>query len=198
MSEKMTSKSTSDLSQHLPFYELNDREINSLFNVWTRDLDLDTDLYDLLPNPNKSDENDPDLMLNNITSNYYSLTKLNDQLENMGRNALSPFHCNVRSLPKNLTLVNDLIYSLSFKPDILAVTETRLNANTVVNVDLLGYNFIHMDSPTAAGGTGIYVTQNLKSIVRTDIRLNMELVESCWIEIDNASQFKKYYCGLYI
>ena len=55
-----------------------------------------------------------------------------------------------------------------------------------------------MDSPTAAGGTGIYVTQNFKSIVRTDIRLNMELVESCWIEIDNASQFKKYYCGLYI
>ena len=136
-----------------------------------RDLDLVADLFYILPNPNKLDENDPDLMLSNITSNYYSVTKLNRLLENKRSKSLSLFHCNVRSLPKNLNLINDLTYTLSNRPDILAVTETRLNNNTVVNIQIPGYNFYHQDSPTAAGRAGIYISQTLKSSIRTDIKL---------------------------
>ncbi len=124
----------------LPFYNLNEREYNSLFNISTKCLDHNSDLYNLLPNPDKADE-------------------------------IFIFHCNIRSLPKNLTLLNDMIYTLSSKPDVLAVTETKLNENTVSNVDISGYNFYHVDSLTAAGGTGIYVSQNLKTINRPDIKL---------------------------
>ena len=190
MADKTFNKLSHNLMQHLPFYELSNSEFNSLNGIWMRDLDLVTDLFDILPNPNKLDENDPDLMLSNITSNYYSVTKLNRLLENKRLKSLSLFHCNVRSLPKNLNLVNDLIYTLSNRPDILAVTETRLNNNTIVNTQIPGYNFYHQDSPTAAGGAGIYISQTLKSSIRTDIKFSTELVESCWIEIDSGNNAK--------
>ena len=197
MADKTFNKLSHNLMQHLPFYELSNSEFNSLNGIWMRDLDLVTDLFDILPNPNKLDENDPDLMLSNITSNYYSVTKLNRLLENKRSKSLSLFHCNVRSLPKNLNLVNDLIYTLSNRPDILAVTETRLNNNTIVNTQIPGYNFYHQDSPTAAGGAGIYISQTLKSSIRTDIKFSTELVESCWIEIDsgNKGEYDIYLLG---
>lgn len=65
---------------------------------------------------------------------------------------LTIFHCTVRSLPKNLTLLNYMIYTLLSKPDVIAVTETKLNENTLINIDMHGYNFYHVDSLTAAGG----------------------------------------------
>ena len=145
-------------------------------------------MYNLLPNPDKADENDPDQMFTQVTSEYYSLDKTNRATKNAGSKAFSIFHCNIRSLPKNLTLLNDMIYTLSSKPDVLAVTETKLNENTVSNVDISGYNFYHPDSLTAAGGAGIYVSQNLKTINTPDIKLSIDLVESCWIEIHSKSE----------
>ena len=130
----------------------------------------------------KTDENDP---------GYYSVDKVNKDIENSGSKTFSIFHCNARSLPKNLTLLNDMIYTLSSKPDVLAVTETKLNEKTVSNVDISGYNFYHVDSLTAAGGAGIYVNRNLKTIDRSDIKLSMELVESCWVEIKSVHSGSK-------
>ena len=82
-----------------------------------------------------------------------------------------------------------MIHSVSPKSDVLAITETKLNENSVTNVDISGYNFYHDDSSTNAGGAGLYVKLNLKTIVRPDIKLSLDGVESCWVEIesDNAS-----------
>ena len=65
-----------------------------------------------------------------------------------------------------------MMYSLSEKPDIVAITETKLNNNTVTNIDIhvSGYKFYHVDSMTAAGGAGIYVRNSLKAIERPDIK----------------------------
>ena len=76
-----------NLQKQLPFDSLSGREFNSLFNCTTRQLDADKDLYIILPNQNKLDENDPDNMLTNLVS---------------GPKAFPVFHCNVRSLPKTL------------------------------------------------------------------------------------------------
>ena len=71
-----------------------------------------------------------------------------------------------------------------------AMTETKLNNNTVTNIDLPGYKFYHVDSMTAAGGVGIYVCNSLKVIERLDIKFSMDLVESCWVEIESGYQKK--------
>ena len=141
-------------------------------------------MFNLISNPDKSDEIDPDLMLTTPMSNYYSISQINNSIARAGPKAMSMFHCNIRSLQKNLALLEDFLYSLDKRPEILAITETRLNANSICNVDLLNYELYHTDSPTSAGGAAIYITKTLKSIPRPDIKFNMQLVESCWVEIN--------------
>ena len=48
---------------------------------------------------------------------------------------------------------------------------------------------------TAAGGAGIYVGRNLKVIERPDIKTSMDLVQSCWIEVEPGINKKKIVIG---
>ena len=67
---------------------------------------------------------DSDNIPNCPRSNYYFLTQLNQLLDNTTSKCLSMFHCNIRSLPKHLSLLNDFLHSVNRKPDILAFNET--------------------------------------------------------------------------
>ena len=52
-------------------------------------------------------------------------------------------------------------------PDIIAITETKLAKNKiVVNIDIEGYNFIHSDSSSRAGGVGLYIKDSLTFILK--------------------------------
>ena len=68
--------------RYLPFFNLLDAEFNSVIGNWHYDFDFDfdLDLFNILPNPDKFDDKDPDNMLNCPHSNYYSLTQLNESL----------------------------------------------------------------------------------------------------------------------
>ena len=81
-------------------------------------------------------------------------------------------------------MLEDFIYFLDKRPEILAITETRLNANSVCNVDLLNCELYHTDSPTSPGGSAIYIIKTLKSITRLDIKFNLQLVKLCLVEIN--------------
>ena len=63
-----------NLAEIFPFY--NQKVFNYLFNISTESLEHNMDLYNLLPNPDKADEIDSDLMLTNITSKYYTIDKI--------------------------------------------------------------------------------------------------------------------------
>ena len=120
------------------FSILSDAEFNAVIGNWNRmTLTTDLDLFNILPNPDKFDDKDPDNMLNCPHSNYYSLNQLNQLFDSTTAKCLSMFHCNIRSLPKNLSLLSEFLHSVNRKPDILAVTETRLSTRTVTNVDIL-------------------------------------------------------------
>ena len=121
----------------------------------------DLDLYDLLPNPNKFDECDPDLMLNTPCSEYYSVRSFNKMLVNSDAKSFSILHCNIRSLSKNPNLLEELLRSLDSKLDILGITEATLGEKSISNVNITSYNFFHTDSPTNAGGAALYIAYNL-------------------------------------
>ena len=144
------------------FYNLNDREFNianGLRSVQFNQL-IDTNLFNLISNPDKSDETDPDLMLTIPMSNYYSIPQINN-IAKAGPKAIS---INMRSLQKKLALLEDFIYSLDKRPEILAITETRINANSVCNVNLLNYELYYTDSPPSAGGSAIYIIKTVNSL----------------------------------
>ena len=117
---------------------------------------LKTDLFDLITNPDKFDECDPDHILPLPSSDYYSVSEMNSTFGKAGSNALTLFYCNIRSLPKNLSLLHDILYCLDSRPNIIAIFETRLNENSVSNIELPHYYFFRHDLPTAAGGEGLY------------------------------------------
>ena len=183
-----------NVSSCLPFYGLTDREFNAMVGNWP-DRRHDLDLYDLFPNPNKFDECDPDLMLNTPFSEYYSVRGFNKMLDNLDVKSFSILHCNIRSLSKNLNLLEELLYSLDSKLDILGITETKLGEKSISNVNIRGYNFFHTDSPTNAGGAALYIANDLKAVPRPDIKFDLALVESCWAEIDTGEGKKKMIIG---
>lgn len=173
----------------LPFFNLSDQEFCNLIGSCTPSLSErlgdNIDLLNVLPNPDKHDERDSDLMLIPPCSEYYETSKLNKLLNSSYNSKIcfSIFHCNIRSLPKNLPILEDWLYSLEKKPDILAISETKLNSKSIINIDIPQYHFFHTDSETAAGGAALYISNNLKAIPRADIKFTMPLVESCWAEI---------------
>ena len=104
---------------------------------------------------------------------------------------LSVFHGNVVSLKKNINRVEDLFIDCEKMPDVLGISETRIDDDSYL-VKLQGYEFVSCDSPTAAGGVGIYIREDLNYDVRDDLKLDVESCEDKWVEIildsSNANQ----------
>ena len=75
----------------------------------------------------------------------------------------SIFNCNIRSLGKNLCLLNDILITVKEMPSIITISETKLNDNNqhLHNINIPGYNFVGVNSRTNAEGVGIYIKQNL-------------------------------------
>ena len=139
-----------NLCDCLPFSHLDDREFQSVIGCWSIvPSKLKTDLFDIITSPDKFDECDPDHILPLPSSDYYSVSEMNSTFGKTGSNALTLFHCNVRSLPKNLSLLHDILYCLNSRSNIVAISETRLNENSVSNIELPHYYFFDHDSPTA-------------------------------------------------
>ena len=163
----------------LPFSSLSDRDFDHFPGNWSvPNLDEMNDLYNLLPNPDKTDQSHPDC------SKYYSIKKLNYVLKKSG-SSLFIFHCNTRSLSKNFNPHKE-IWILWIRSLILGITEIKLNESSVNNSDLRNYKLFRTDSKTNAGGTALYIDNSLQAIPRCDIGLDMDQVESTWCEIDNG------------
>lgn len=73
-------------------------------------------------------------------------------------------------------------------PSIIAISETKLNENNITNISIPGYSFITQPSPTKAGGVGMYINNDIQFIRRQDLEIDMEGVESCFIEIEITKQ----------
>ena len=73
-------------------------------------------------------------------------------------------------------------------PNVIAISETKLNENIRVNIDIPGYTFLSTNSKSAAGGVGLYVSEELEFARRCDLNLCQDGVESCWIELPRKRQ----------
>ena len=144
-----------------------------------------SDLYNLISNPDRFDDHDSDNMLQLPCSEYFSVSDINNAIssEDHPKSSLFLLHVNIRSLSKNLDLLYEHILTLSKFPDIIAITESKLNDKSISNVSIPNYDLFHDDSPTRAGGTAIYVRKSLNAVQRSDIKLNVYGVESSWIVI---------------
>ena len=100
--------------------------------------------------------------------NMYGVQDLKNSLSRSSKGRqMFIIHLNTRSLSNNISKIYELLTDIVITPDIIAISETKLNNNSNYNdIQLPGYTFVN-NSLTQAGGVGIYVKINL--IYKTDL-----------------------------
>jgi len=73
-------------------------------------------------------------------------------------------------------------------PNIIGVTETKLSEQSFQNTDLPFYTFYHADSQTNAGWVGVYIADNVNVTTRPEFKFELDIVESCWVQIDGGGE----------
>ena len=68
-------------------------------------------------------------------------------------------------------------------PEIIAISETKLLDEYIYNISIPGYVFLNTNSPTRAGGVGLYISKELTFTRRRDLEVTGDGIESCWVEI---------------
>ena len=99
---------------------------------------------------------------------------------------LSILHNNICSLPLNFHKMEELFIASSKLPNILAFSETKLNASSSVP-HLKGFNFERNDSTSAAGGVALYLSEKIQYTVNNELALNLPHCEDLWVTITNDS-----------
>ena len=122
-------------------------------------------------------------------------------LDNKGKTRLGMnlMHMNIRSLNKHKNDLINLLTLNNFNPDLLALSETKLNeSNCYTNTSLPGFNFEHIDSPTKAGGVGAYISTDVTYHVRHDLNFNLQGCENLWLELapNKSKGLKNYIVGI--
>ena len=85
-------------------------------------------------------------------------------------------HLNIRTLNKYFNDLHNLIASLPFKPDVVCLSESRID-EPFENIEIDGYNFVHVKPKTKgqAGGVAVYInveSNSEKSIALISVVLN--------------------------
>ena len=85
---------------------------------------------------------------------------------------LNFFHLNISSLPKHFDNLSFLLDSLDHNFDIIRITETRIHDSSIpVNLALPGFSNLFTKTEAAAGGTCLYVRNQLSCKARNDLTL---------------------------
>lgn len=117
---------------------------------------------------------------------YLSVDNINKHFEKSEYTIedLTVLHVNTRSLTKNINRLEEVICLMMYQPDLIAITETKLNKNSNINlVQLPGYHFFHINSLTQAGGVALYIKCSINFNVRKDLIFHDKEYESIWIEL---------------
>ena len=174
----------------LPFHDLSLNELLKEVGTWVYSSSSRLlDEKDLFKNAIESPERNNSYYENYIESKYCSVKQTGMHFDNAKKqNGFSILHCNMRSLSKNVSLLQDILITLKETPSIIAISETKLSENSRLNINIPGYIFVNTNSKTAAGGVGLYVSEELEFSRRRDLDLCLDGVESCWIELPRKRQ----------
>ena len=99
-------------------------------------------------------------------------------------------HFNIRSLQKHINELNNIIAGFDDKPKIIAISVTKLQEGKIYqNIELDGYQFIHRDSITSAGGVGLYISNSLVFSVNPCSNLRLSNAEHLWVWFENKPRY---------
>ena len=107
------------------------------------------------------------------------------------KNALSLFHINTCSLSKNIEELEYLLDKTKIDFDVIGISESRIkkDKSPINSINLKGYSHESCPTESAAGGTLLYISNNLSYKPRNDLCIYKSTeLESTFIEILNPKK----------
>ena len=151
-------------------------------------------LNDLIQQQNKSTvekdhdySNQPDNEFDKpLTCSYFSCEDFVNAKIEACKN-FSILHLNIHSIQRHIEELRIVLHALSFKFDVIAISESKLKDNPQVDINLTGYHKPHCKFTEAEkGGTILYVSTALNFKPRKDLEIyESKELESSFIEIIN-------------
>ena len=172
-----------------PFQQVCDAEFKEMFQ---HHCNIGTDKYII---NTLNDEPDID-EITNTDCKYRSIEWYKQSILNSKKQQdLSILHLNVRSIVKNKHVIEELLIELGSCPEILAITETKLNDDKLNYTSISNYSFVCCNSSTNAGGVAFYILNSLKFNRREDLEFNSDDSENLFIEV-NITKNKVFIIGV--
>ena len=109
--------------------------------------------------------------------------------ESIGKMSVSPLsnlyvvHISNVSLLKIFDKLELFLNQLPHQVNIICLSETRLTSDKIAMTNINSYNFFYCNSPTCAGGSGMYVSKRLKCRQLHQNKINCEGCEDVWVKI---------------
>ena len=101
-------------------------------------------------------------------------------------------HLNICSLQAYFDQLLDFLQEFFSLPSIIFISETRINNNPMINIDIPGYYFVHFPSPAKVGGVGAYLCTSLKFTMKDNLQLNVMECEELWFQLQFPGQKNNY------
>ena len=108
-------------------------------------------------------------------------------------------HLNIRSLPKNMCKLCDLVSLIDNKFTIIGLIETWLHSDNIDLYEIPEYTSIHVIRPSKkGGGVSLYVHSSLEYTVLLEMSVITEYLECVFIEVNTRTmtQNKKIIVGI--
>ena len=106
--------------------------------------------------------------------------------------SLSTLHWNIRSLSSNIDHLRQLLFELNHSFSLIGISEAKLisKRESIININIDGYNFISQPSLSNDGGVGLYmyVKQNMSYTKLENLTTSTSDFEGLWIELHNNKQ----------
>ena len=96
-------------------------------------------------------------------SKYYDIGSYNKLFPSANSDVFSIIHLNIRNYSTNVTELEALLSTLKQPPDVIALSETWLNATTRLDAHLDGYTSYHVVRNAPHGGVSILVKNSIES-----------------------------------
>ena len=123
------------------------------------------------------------LNIENI-SKYYDIAQYNKTFTGSEKNVLSIMHLNIRSLGKNGDEMKSLLATFTLQPDVIAISESFLDSNSVDSTNLPGYQGFHsIRGVDKRGGVSIFTKDNISSDAIEEFSFINDEIEICTVSI---------------
>ena len=83
------------------------------------------------------------------------------------------YFINISTLQSYFNELEEFLSNFPNPSSIILLSETCINVDPQINIDVPDYLFFHIPSPTKAGGVGVYVSKHLNITINDSLSLNV-------------------------